>query len=314
MLVNKDSDNPAVKPAKLETFLQKAQALGPVSAAIAHPTSKVTLEAAIECKKLGLIEPILVGPKEKIEQVAAEHSLDLSGLRIVSTEHSHESSLEAAKLVRTGDAEILIKGALGTKELLGGVLNRESGIRTDRRISHVFVIDDADYDKLLYVTDAAINIEPDLIDKKDIAQNCIDFAASLGVNIPKVAILAAVEKVNPAMQSTLDAAALCKMSDRKQIKNAVLDGPLAFDNAISIDAAKKKGIESEVAGNPDILLVPNIEAGNMLSKQLLYLGGATAAGIMLGARAPVVLTSRSELLAGRIYSCALARLSVEASK
>lgn len=314
MLVNMDSERRLAKPAKLEAFLQKAQQLPPVPAAIAQPVSQVTLEAALECKKLGLIEPILVGPQAKMEEVAAQHGLDLSGLEIVSTEHSHQSAEMAAKLVRTGDAGILIKGALATKELLGGILNRETGIRTDRRISHVFAIDDADYDKLLYVTDAAINIEPDLVDKQDIAQNSIDFAVSLGVNIPKVAILAAVEKVNPAMQSTLDAAALCKMSDRKQIKNAILDGPLAFDNAISIDAAKKKGIESDVAGNPDILLVPNIEAGNMLAKQLLYLGGATAAGIMLGARAPVVLTSRSELLAGRVYSCALARLSAEANR
>lgn len=313
MLVNQDSENGLIKPEKLEAYLEKAQSLELVKAAIAHPVTEITLKAAVECKKLGLITPLLVAPKNKLINVAEMYGIDISDIEIVDTEHSHESAEKAANLVREGEAKILIKGSLSTKELLGGILNKETGIRTERRISHVFVIDDADYDKLLYVTDAAINIEPDLIDKKDIVQNCVDLVKSLGVDIPKVALLAAVEKVNPAMQSTLDAAALCKMSDRQQIKGALIDGPLAFDNAISSDAAKSKGIVSEVAGNPDVLMVPNIESGNMLAKQLLYLGGATAAGLLLGARAPVVLTSRSEVLPGRVYSCALARLSVENS-
>lgn len=312
MLVNHDSEQ-QIKPQKLEAYLDKAKALPPVKAAIAHPVSEVTLEAAVECQKLGLIEPILVAPKDRLHDIAQQRDLDISKIEIVNTEHSHESGIRAAQLVRDSKAEVLIKGALSTKELLGGILNRDTGIRSDRRISHTFVIDDNDYDKLIHVTDAAINIAPDLEVKQDILQNAIDFCRSLGCETPKAALLAAVEKVNPAMQSTLDAAALCKMADRKQIKHAIVDGPLAFDNAISMDAAQKKGIVSEVAGDPDILLVPNIESGNMLSKQLLYLGNATAAGILLGARAPVVLTSRSETLPGRIYSCALARLSVDTS-
>lgn len=310
MLIDID-DGDIKKPQKLEAYLDKAKAMPAVKAAIAHPVSEVTLKAAVVCQKLGLIEPILVAPEKRLQIVAEQTEIDVSGIEVVDTEHSHHSAEVAAELVRNKQAEILVKGNLPSSEFLSGLLNKEKGIRTDRRISHVFVIDDSDYDKLLYVSDAAINITPNLVDKKDIVQNCIDFCKSLGVDVPKVAILAAVEKVNPAMQSTLDAAALCKMADRGQIKNAILDGPLAFDNAISEEAAKAKGIVSEVSGNPDILIVPNIEAGNMLAKQLLYLGGATAAGLLLGARAPVVLTSRSESMAGRIYSCAIARLSVD---
>lgn len=311
MLVNIDGETRTKKPQKLEAYLEKAKALPAVKAAIAHPASEVTLEAALECKKLGLIKPILVGPKARLHNLAEQAGIDIADMDIFDTEHSHQSAEVAAQLVRNKQAEILVKGSLPSNEFLSGLLNKEKGIRTDRRISHVFAIDDSDYDKLLYVSDAAINITPNLVDKKDITQNCIDFCNSLGVDVPKVAILSAVEKVNPAMQSTLDAAALCKMADRGQIKNAILDGPLAFDNAISLKAAQAKGIVSEVSGNPDILIVPNIEAGNMLAKQLLYLSGATAAGLLLGARAPVVLTSRSETMAGRIYSCAIARLSVD---
>lgn len=310
MLVNIEGEHRNKTPKKLEAYLEKAKALPAVKAAIAHPVSKVTLEAAVACKELGLIEPILVAPEARVQAIAKDAQVDIAGMDIVDTEHSHQSAEVAAELVRNQEAQMLIKGSLPSNEFISGVLNKEKGIRTDRRLSHVFVIDDADYDKLFYVSDAAINIAPDLIDKKDITQNSIDFCKSLGVELPKVAILSAVEKVNPAMQSTLDAAALCKMADRGQIKGAILDGPLAFDNAISLEAAQAKGIQSEVSGNPDVLIVPNIEAGNMLAKQLLYLGNATAAGLLLGARAPVVLTSRSEILAGRVYSCAIARLSV----
>lgn len=296
------------KPDKLEAFLQQAIAMPTVKAAVVHPVSEVTVVAALEAQRIGLIEPVLVGPEKKIHAAADAAGVDISGLELVDVEHSHASAEEAVSLARSHKVELLIKGNLSTKELLRAILHKQEGVRSERRLSHAFVLDVPSYDKVLLVTDAAINIDPGLIEKKDILQNAIDLSISLGVEEPKVAILSAVEYVNPDMKSTIDAAALCKMADRGQIKGACVDGPLAFDNAISAAAAEEKGISSPVAGSPDILLVPDIEAGNVLAKQLLYLGQATAAGVLLGARVPVVLTSRSETLAGRLYSCALARL------
>lgn len=310
MLVHPKSDVDGLAPVaeKLEIYLQQAMALPPVPAAVVHPVSETTILAAAEAQKYGLIEPILVGPEKKIREAAQQAGVDIDAMQLVTTEHSHAAAERAVELARERTAQMLIKGSLSTKELLKAILHKELGVRSERRLSHAFVLDVPSYDKVLIVTDAAINIEPTLLDKKDILQNAIDLSISLGVKEPKAAILSAVEYVNPAMKSTLDAAALCKMADRGQITGACVDGPLAFDNAISLEAAEEKGIKSPVAGNPDILLVPDIETGNVLAKQLLYLGQATAAGILLGARVPVVLTSRSETLRGRLYSCALARL------
>jgi phosphate acetyltransferase/phosphate butyryltransferase len=235
---------------------------------------------------------------------------DLAPYRLVPTEHSHEAAERAVALVRAGDAEVLMKGSLHTDELMGAVVAKDSGLRTDRRLSHVFAFDVPTYPRALFITDAAINIYPTLEDKRDIVQNAIDLAHGLGIRTPHVAILSAVETVTTKIHSTLDAAALCKMADRKQIKGGVLDGPLAFDNAVSEAAARTKGIESPVAGRADILVVPDLEAGNMLAKQLEYLAGAQAAGIVLGARAPIILTSRADDAITRMASCAIALLLV----
>jgi len=250
--------------------------------------------------------PILVGPAAKIEQVAKATGLDLGAASIVDAPHSHGSAAKAVELVRKGEAELLMKGSLHSDELLAAVVAKETGLRTGRRISHVFIMDVPTYHKVLIITDAAINIAPTLDDKVHIVQNAIDLAMSLGVSAPKVAILAAVETVNSKMPSTIDAAALCKMADRGQIRGGVLDGPLAFDNAISREAAKIKGITSAVAGDPDILLVPDLEAGNMLAKQLTFLANADSAGLVVGARVPVILTSRADSVRSKIASCAVA--------
>ena len=252
--------------------------------------------------------PVLVGPPARIRAVAETNGADISGLRIVATEHSHASAAASAALARAGEVEILMKGSLHTDEMLAHVVSAQSGLRTDRRISHVFVMDVPAYDRVLLVTDAAINIEPTLAEKADIVRNAIDLARVLGIAMPKVAILSAVETVNPNIRSTLDAAALCKMADRAQIEGGILDGPLAFDNAVSEHAARTKGIRSPVAGRADILMVPNIESGNMLAKQLLYFAGADSAGVVLGARVPVVLTSRADNVRMRIGSAAVAKL------
>jgi phosphate acetyltransferase len=299
-------------PGKYEQLLVRCQALTPVATAVAHPCEETALEGALDAGAKGLITPILVGPEPKIREVAAKGGHDLGSVRIVDARHSHESAAKAVALVRQGEAEVLMKGSLHTDELLGAVVARDTGLRTGRRISHVFIMDVPTYHKVLVITDAAINIAPTLEDKADICQNAIDLAISLGVERPKVAILAAVETVNSKMQPTLDAAALCKMAERGQIKGGILDGPLAFDNAISSEAARVKGIKSEVAGDPDILLAPDLEAGNILAKQLSFLANADSAGLVLGARVPIILTSRADSVRARIASCAVAMLAAHA--
>jgi phosphate acetyltransferase len=299
---------------KYENLLVRCASLEPVPTAVAHPCEETALEGAIEAGTKKLIIPILVGPAAKIQEIARKKKLDLGGLQIVDVPHSHAAAERAVALVREGKAELLMKGSLHTDELLGAVVARETGLRTGRRISHVFIMDVPTYHKVLIVTDAAINIAPTLEDKVDIVQNAVDLAISLGLEKPKVAILAAVETVNSRMPSTIDAAALCKMSERGQITRAVLDGPLAFDNAISKDAARIKGIHSEVAGDPDILLVPDLEAGNILAKQLTFLANADSAGLVLGARVPIILTSRADSVRSRIASCAVAMLAAHARR
>ena len=255
-----------------------------------------------------MIIPILVGPKEKLVGLAKSLGLDIEGVEIVDVPHSQAAAEKAVELVRCGKAELLMKGSLHSDELLGAVTNRETGLRAGRRISHVFVMDVPTHPQTLFITDAAVNIAPDLLAKRDIIQNAIDLYAGLGLGTPKVAILSAVETVTPSIPSTIEAAALCKMADRGQITGGVLDGPLAFDNAISPEAARIKGIKSPVAGQAQILVVPDLEAGNMLAKNLTFLSGADAAGIVLGARVPIVLTSRADNLRTRMASCAVAML------
>jgi phosphotransacetylase len=281
---------------------------------VAYPCDKSSLAGALEASEIGLIKPILVGPGELIAEVAAAAGINLDGIEIVEAPNSRASAAKAVELVRTGKAELLMKGSLHSDELLGAVVARDAGLRTGRRVSHVFLMDIPTYHKPLIITDAAINIAPTLEDKADICQNAIDLAIALGVSQPKVAILAAVETVNPKMPATLDAAALCKMADRGQIKFGILDGPLAFDNAISREAAETKGIRSAVAGDPDILLVPDLEAGNMLAKQLTFLAKADSAGLVLGARVPIILTSRADSVRSRIASCAVAVLAAHARR
>jgi phosphotransacetylase len=299
---------------KYEALLVRCQSLEAVPTAVAHPCEESALAGAIEAGQKGLISPILVGPEAKIREIAKSKGLDLGKTPIVDAPHSHASAAKAVELVRKGEAELLMKGSLHTDELLGAVVARETGLRTGRRISHVFIMDVPTYHKVLVVTDAAINIAPTLEDKVDICQNAIDLAIALGVAKPKVAILAAVETVTSKMPATIDAAALCKMADRGQITGGILDGPLAFDNAISKDAAKIKKIQSEVAGDPDILLTPDLEAGNILAKQLSFLANADSAGLVLGARVPIILTSRADSVRSRIASCGVAMLAAHARR
>ena len=297
---------------KYEQLLERCKQLAPVPTAVAHPCEASALSGAIEAGAMGLIVPILVGPASKISEVAAAHKIDLGNCRVVDVPHSHASAARAVELVRQGEAALLMKGSLHTDELLGAVVARDTGLRTGRRLSHVFIMDVPTYHKVLIVTDAAINIAPTLEEKVDICQNAIDLAIALGLKKPKVAILAAVETVTSKMPATIDAAALCKMADRGQIKGAIVDGPLAFDNAISVEAAKIKGITSEVAGDPDILLTPDLESGNMLAKQLSFLANADSAGVVLGARVPIILTSRADSVRSRIASCAVAVMAAHA--
>jgi len=277
-----------------------------IPTAVCHPCSKEALQGAIDAARTELIEPILVGPEAKIKALAESMNLDISSYRLVDALHSHEAAAKAVALCRSGEAEALMKGSLHTDELLGAVVPSATGLRTERRISHVFVMDVPTYPRPLFITDAAINIYPTLEDKVDIVKNAILLAHALNIAMPKVAILSAVETVNPKIPSTIEAAALCKMADRGQIEGAILDGPLAFDNAISKEAALIKGINSPVAGEADILLVPDLEAGNMLAKQMAYLGKADSAGIVLGARVPIILTSRADSAEARMASCAVA--------
>jgi phosphate acetyltransferase len=299
---------------KYDALLERCRSVQPVPTAVAYPCEVSALTGAVEAAQNKLIVPMLVGPAAKLAEIAKSAGLDLSGIEIIDVPEAHAAAEKAVALVREGRAEVLMKGSLHTDELLSAVVSRDKGLRTGRRISHAFLMDVPTYHKVLIVTDAAINIAPTLEDKVDICQNAIDLAISLGVTLPKVAILAAVETVNSKMPSTIDAAALCKMADRGQIKRGLVDGPLAFDNAISKDAAKTKGITSEVAGDPDILLAPDLEAGNILAKQLTFLANADSAGLVLGARVPIILTSRADSVRSRIASCAVACLVAHARR
>lgn len=299
---------------KVERLLAICRHLEPVPTAVAHPCEASALSGAIEAAHQGLIVPILVGPRAKIEATAESAQVDLSGFEIVDVPHSNAAAAKAVELVREARAELLMKGSLHTDELIAAVVARDHGLRTGRRISHIFIMDVPAYHKVLFVTDGAINIAPTLEDKVDICQNAIDLLASLHIDKPKVAILAAVEFVNSRMPSTIDAAALCKMAERGQIAGGILDGPLAFDNAISKEAAETKGIRSAVAGDPDILLAPDLEAGNILAKQLAFLANADSAGLVMGARVPIILTSRADSVRSRIASCAVAMLEAHAQR
>jgi phosphotransacetylase/acyl dehydratase len=289
-------------------LLEMAKGHSPIRTAVVHPVDENALLGAVEAARAGLIIPVLIGPQKKIQAAAASLKVDLSPYTVIATEHSHAAAEQAVALARAGDVEALMKGSLHTDELMHAVLAPRIGLATGRRMSHVFVMDVPTYPRPLFITDAALNIEPDLATKRDIVQNAIDLAHILGVECPKVALLSAVETVNPAIRSTLEAAALCKMADRGQITGGVVDGPLAFDNAVSASAAQAKGIVSPVAGQADILVVPDLEAGNMLAKQLEYLAEAQTTGIVLGARVPIILTSRADSALAHMASCALAVL------
>ena len=303
-----DTTPTARKHEKYEALIARAHLLDPTPTAVAHPCDESSLKGALEAAEEGLIQPILVGPEARIKAVAEEFALDISPFEIVNTSHSVESAAVAVEQVRAGKASLLMKGSLHSDEILGAVANKDTGLRTSRRISHVFIMDVPSYADPLFITDAAVNIFPDLISKRDIIQNAIDLHVGLELGEPRVAILSAVETVTPKIPTTIEAAALCKMADRGQITGGVLDGPLALDNAISLDAAEIKGIHSPVAGRAQILVVPDLEAGNMLAKNLTFLAGADAAGIVLGARVPVILTSRADNVRARLASCAVAVL------
>jgi phosphate acetyltransferase len=293
---------------KYQRLLDFCKTLPPTPTAVAHPCDESSLAGAIDAAKIGLIAPILVGPRLRIQAVAKEHRLDIGTLPIVDTAHSHESAARAVELVREGKAEALMKGSLHTDELMGEVVRRDTGLRTARRVSHCFVMDVPSYAETLIVTDAAVNIAPTLAEKVDIIQNAIDLAHALQFKEVRVAILSAMETVNPSVPSTIEAAALCKMADRKQITGAIVDGPLALDNAISLESVAIKKIDSPVAGRANVLVVPDLEAGNMLAKSLSFLAHADAAGIVLGARVPIILTSRADSVPTRLASCAVAAL------
>lgn len=295
-------------------LLDKISGMPPLKVAIVHPADILSLTGAIEAAKAGIIVPYLVGPEEKIRSIAKEANIDLTPYKVVSTPHSHAAAETAVKMALQGEVEALMKGKLSTEELMGAILNKENGLRTARRMSHIFVLDVPNYPKPLFLTDAAINIRPTLMEKRDIVQNSIDLFHALNLGTPKVAILSAIETVNEKIPSTLDATALCKMAEREQIKGGILDGPLAFDNAVSREASMIKNIHSPVAGNADILIVPDIESGNMLYKELRYFSGAQGAGIVLGAKVPIILTSRAGDTENRVVSCALALLYARTGK
>ena len=293
---------------KYDALIVAAARNAPMVTAVAHPCDTVSLESAVEAAKLGLLKPILVGPAARVREVAAKAKLDISAFELVDSQHSHESAAKAVELVRAGRAESLMKGSLHTDELMGAVVARDTGIRTARRISHSFVMDVPGHEQALIISDAAVNIAPTLEEKVDIVQNAIDLARALGTQEVRVAILSAMETVNPRVPSTVEAAALCKMADRGQITGGLIAGPLALDNAISVEAAEIKHIVSPVAGRANVLIVPDLEAGNMLAKSLTFLASADAAGIVLGARVPIILTSRADSLLTRLASCAVALL------
>lgn len=291
-----------------EELLVRCSDLPPMPTAVAHPCDAASLSGAVEAAEKGLLAPVLVGPEHRIKAVAEAEGLDISPYKLVGTKHSHQSAEQAVAIVRLGEASVLMKGSLHTDELLHEVMKKETGLRTERRVSHVYVMQVPTYPRALMITDAAISIYPTLEDKRDIVQNAIDLGHALGIAQPKVAILSAVETVTPKIPGTVDAAALCKMADRGQITGGLLDGPLAFDNAINEEAAAVKGIRSPVAGRADILIAPDLEAGNMIAKQLTFLANAEAAGIVLGARVPIILTSRADSVQARLASCAVAAI------
>lgn len=284
-----------------------ARTFPPLRTAVVHPCDAASLAGALHAQATGLVQAVLVGPRARIASVAEQAGLDLTGAELIDAPHSHAAADRAVALARSGRVAALMKGALHTQELMHAVVARESGLRTDRRMSHVFAVEVEHYPRTLFITDGALNIAPGLLHKRDIVQNAIDLVRAAGVETPRVALLSASEEVDPAVASTLDAAALCKMSDRGQIRGALLEGPLAMDNAVSPQAAAAKGIASPVAGCADVLLVPDLEAGNLLVKQLVYLSGARTAGLVLGARVPIMLSSRADDVAARLAACALAQ-------
>ena len=300
------SDN---APGAFETLFAAADG-APLRTAVVHPVDALSLGAAFQAKDAGLLDPVLIGPADKIEAAAEKLGASLEGLAIEAVPHSHAAAARAAKLAGDGAVSAIMKGALHTNELMAAIIDKSAGLRTERRMSHIFVLETPAYPKWLLVSDGALNIAPDLLCKKDIVQNAIDLALAIGINPPQVAILSATEEVDPNIPSTLDAAALCKMADRGQIRGGLVDGPLAFDLAVSPESVEVKGLKSSVAGQADILIVPNLEAGNMVAKQLDYLAGATAAGLVLGAAVPVILTSRADSVKERLASCALAKCFV----
>jgi phosphate acetyltransferase len=302
------------KHEKYQRLIDYCKTLPPLPTAVVHPCDRSSLGGAVEAAQLGLIAPILVGPAARIQAVAKEAGIPISDYPIVDAPYSQAAATAAVQLVREGKAEALMKGSLHTDELMAAVVGRDSGLRTGRRVSHCFVMDVPGHADALIITDAAVNIAPTLDDKKDILQNAIDLAHALNVPEVRVAILSAMETVNPKVQSTLEAAALCKMVDRRQVTGALVDGPLALDNAIDPEAARIKGIDSPVAGRANVLLVPDLEAGNMLAKSLSFLAGADAAGIVLGARVPIILTSRADSTMTRLASCAVAVLVAKARR
>lgn len=308
---NKGQDGPSGSPpggTQLQRLLRLAEAQPPLRTAVVHPVDELSLAGAVEAGRRGLIEPLLIGPVQRVRAAALAAGIDLSGLQLVDVEHSHHAAARACELAAAGEAAAIMKGALHSDELLEAVVAAQAGLRTERRMSHIFVMDMPGFPRPLLVSDAALNIAPDLATKRDIVQNAIDCAHAMGIAEPRVALLSAIETVNPKLVSTVEAAALCKMAERGQIVGGRVDGPLAFDNAISPESARAKGIHSPVAGQADILIVPDIESGNILAKQLVYLSSAQSAGIVMGARVPIMLTSRSDPTESRLASCALAIL------
>ena len=305
----------ATRPSKYDRLIVAAKAVPTVTTIVVHPCDETSLRGAMDAAEAGIIKPIFVGPTSKIKSAAAKHNINISGVEIIDAAHSEEAAAKGVELIQAAKGQILMKGSLHTDELMRSVTAKGTGLRTDRRISHVFVMDVPTYAETIFVTDAAINIFPDLDGKRDIIQNAIDLFTQTGFGpLPRVAILSAVETVTSKIPSTIEAAALCKMADRGQITGGLLEGPLAFDNAIDVEAARIKGIKSEVAGRAQILVVPDLEAGNMLAKNLAYLAKADGAGIVLGARVPVVLTSRADTPRARMASCAVAALYADARR
>ena len=299
---------------KYRRLIARCKETGAVPCAVAHPCDESSLRGAVVAGEMGLLRPVLVGPVARITELAAQCGLDISSLERVDAAHSVESAETAVRLAREGKVELLMKGSLHTDELMAAVVRRDSGLRTGRRISHCFIMDVPEIDRVVIITDAAVNIFPTLEDKVHIVQNAIDLAVALGLQEPKVAILSAMETVNPQVPSTIEAAALCKMAERGQITGGILDGPLALDNAIDLGAARIKKIHSPVAGRADILVVPDLEAGNMLAKSLSFMADADAAGIVIGARVPIILTSRADSVETRLASCAVAALVAHARR